>query len=500
MRVMAMSRCVTLHFTVLALLLVDTEAVLSAMRAAKCLVPNGVEHISRAAILQQCISRNYAQGNETTCYPELGCFPVDSPWTTLLRPFPSPLHPAEINVRLYCYTKESPERYNITLWPDISLEGCPFRADRRTAFITHGFASNGNASWLSDLKDDYLSALDANIFLVDWGQGAELLNYLQVASNTRIVGAELARFVKYLQEQHGLQVDNLHLMGHSLGAQISAYTAKAIPGIYRLTAMDPAQPGFEGQAKEVRLDKDDANFVEVIHTNALPFLPTLGFGLIMPHGHVDFYMNGGLRQPGCHLPDITEIKSIKDLTKFPVEIVNMWVSCSHGRAYEYYSQVLRSNCTIWGRVASLTRQILNAGTLGMLEPLFSSIKRCDADSCIPLGLETPEFKARGVFAATTHKSSPYCETNFDVNSRILKEIRDEIDETTSKITDTVRGVVSRGKAVATGAVDKGKAVASGLTGKLGGIVRFGKKDNGDDDVDDDAIVVDEDEIAEDCLI
>lgn len=39
--------------------------------------------------------------------------------------------------------------------------------------------------------------VDANVVLVDWGRGAQLLNYLQVASNTRIVGAEVARLVMY---------------------------------------------------------------------------------------------------------------------------------------------------------------------------------------------------------------------------------------------------------------------------------------------------------------
>lgn len=31
---------------------------------------------------------------------------------------------------------------------------------------------------------------------VDWGEGADTINYLQVASNTRVVGAEVARSVK----------------------------------------------------------------------------------------------------------------------------------------------------------------------------------------------------------------------------------------------------------------------------------------------------------------
>jgi len=34
---------------------------------------------------------------------------------------------------------------------------------------------------------------DANVFIVDWGKGSKLFNYLQVASNTRVVGAELIR-------------------------------------------------------------------------------------------------------------------------------------------------------------------------------------------------------------------------------------------------------------------------------------------------------------------
>lgn len=34
---------------------------------------------------------------------------------------------------------------------------------------------------------------------------------------------------------------------------------------------------------------------------------------------VDFYVNGGLRQPGCALPSITNIKSILDLAYYPVE-------------------------------------------------------------------------------------------------------------------------------------------------------------------------------------
>lgn len=52
-------------------------------------------------------------------------------------------------------------------------------------------------------------------------------------------------------------------------------------------------PGFTFVTKENKLDPSDADFVDVIHTNA--FIQ----GTIESSGHVDFYMNGGIVQPGC---------------------------------------------------------------------------------------------------------------------------------------------------------------------------------------------------------
>lgn len=99
------------------------------------------------------------------------------------------------------------------------------------------------------------------------------------------------RFGKYLIDQYQLNPKNVHLMGHSLGAHISSYFGKGIPGFGRLTAFDPAQPGFEGCPKEVRLDKSDANFVDVIHTSCRPTVPFLGFGLIAPVGNYRHFIN-----------------------------------------------------------------------------------------------------------------------------------------------------------------------------------------------------------------
>lgn len=59
------------------------------------------------------------------------------------------------------------------------------------------------------------------------------------------------------------------------------------------SGLDPALPFFTTVDRHSKLDKSDAKFVDVIHTNAGVF------GKIEPSGHVDFYINGGQTQPAC---------------------------------------------------------------------------------------------------------------------------------------------------------------------------------------------------------
>ena len=48
----------------------------------------------------------------------------------------------------------------------------------------------------------------------------------------------------------------------------------------------------------MRLDKNDADFVDVIHTNGAP-IGSGGAGMKLACGDVDFYVNGGEKQPDC---------------------------------------------------------------------------------------------------------------------------------------------------------------------------------------------------------
>lgn len=44
-------------------------------------------------------------GNETRCFNELGCFSMENPWISNLRPFPQPMKPEEVDAKLYFYTR-----------------------------------------------------------------------------------------------------------------------------------------------------------------------------------------------------------------------------------------------------------------------------------------------------------------------------------------------------------------------------------------------------------
>lgn len=65
--------------------------------------------------------------------------------------------------------------------------------------------------------------------------------------------------------------------------------------------MDPAQPTFRLVDNDKRLDKGDALFVDIIHTNGGRAFMEGHLGLGNPLGHADYYPNSGRAQPGCPL-------------------------------------------------------------------------------------------------------------------------------------------------------------------------------------------------------
>lgn len=72
-----------------------------------------------------------------------------------------------------------------------------------------------------------------------------------------------------------------------MGAHVTNYVATSLQPdfkIPRITGLDPAMPLFVTANADNKLDASDAEFVDVIHTNALVQ------GKIEQCGHIDFYI------------------------------------------------------------------------------------------------------------------------------------------------------------------------------------------------------------------
>jgi len=65
--------------------------------------------------------------------------------------------------------------------------------------------------------------------------------------------------------------------------------------------LDPAKPQYENKGTADRLYITDAHFVDVMHTNSG------NNGFTKSIGHIDFFPNGGSRQPGCGFSDRSNV-------------------------------------------------------------------------------------------------------------------------------------------------------------------------------------------------
>ncbi|XP_011856517.1 PREDICTED: pancreatic lipase-related protein 2 [Mandrillus leucophaeus] len=270
------------------------------------------------------------------CYGQLGCFSDEKPWAGILqRPTKLlPWSPEDIDTRFLLYTNENPNDFQLITGtePD-TIEASNFQLDRKTRFIIHGFLDKGEDSWPSDMCKKMFEVEKVNCICVDWRHGSHTM-YTQAVQNIRVVGAETAVLIQTLSTQLGYSPEDVHLIGHSLGAHTAAEAGRRLGGrVGRITGLDPAEPCFQGAPEEVRLDPSDAMFVDVIHTDSAPIVPSLGFGMSQKVGHLDFFPNGGEDMPGCQKNMLSTVIDIDGIW----EGISNFAACNHLRSFEYYS-------------------------------------------------------------------------------------------------------------------------------------------------------------------
>ena len=278
---------------------------------------------------------------ELKCYDNLGCFTDEFPWSiTGARPSRLPDSPESIGTEFRLFTKDTGKYEAIDYQNVDGIGSTEFSKNSETIFLVHGWQSSSE-SWPMDAVDALLTYQQAppsrmvNVIAVDWRGGAKMLDYPQSASNAQLVGRQIARLTEVLINGGFLEnADNVYIAGHSLGGQVAGYAGKyfqKLTGlkIGRITGMDPAGPMFQlpdwvvsAEREKVHIWKDDATFVDIIHTTAGDSLSDTPLGMASAVGHADFFPNGGNKnQPGCHQ-----------------------VGCHHGRSHQYWVASIKRNC------------------------------------------------------------------------------------------------------------------------------------------------------------
>ncbi|XP_042859422.1 endothelial lipase-like, partial [Penaeus japonicus] len=115
-----------------------------------------------------------------------------------------------------------------------------------------------------NMKEEYLAYDDLNVVVVDWLSGSGP-PYTQAVANIRLIGAIIGRLVLDLEEYFGVPPSAVHVVGHSLGAQLGGYAGEYLKSqgakLGRITA--PFRSLSTQNMKEEYLAYDDLNVVVV---------------------------------------------------------------------------------------------------------------------------------------------------------------------------------------------------------------------------------------------
>ncbi|KAK9875090.1 hypothetical protein WA026_005885 [Henosepilachna vigintioctopunctata] len=196
-----------------------------------------------------------------------------------------------------------------------------------TKILIHGWYGTGDNEFIKRLANQYHKKGRYNVIGVDWSNHSKR-DYVSSSCSTRDIGKVITEFILTLIGGDLRLLPNIHLIGHSLGAQVAAFAGKSMKSrtkrnIGRITGLDAAAPLFEFPfkvPKHLRLNAEDAEYVDGIHTN-------MGFfGFASAFGTSDFFVeNGSPIQPGCNTNNFFE-----DLV------------CSHGRSVDLFLESITS--------------------------------------------------------------------------------------------------------------------------------------------------------------
>ncbi|KAJ8966503.1 hypothetical protein NQ317_019648 [Molorchus minor] len=174
------------------------------------------------------------------------------------------------DVTFYLWNRQHPEPQPVEVGTRVdhsNLIKINFNPSEPSKIIIHGYNSDMLLNALAEIRKEYLKTTDYNVFTVNWSPLNRAPCYVGALINVPHVGTCTAQLVERIRQMGG---EDIHVIGFSLGAHVANYMANALRPykVPRITGLDPAFPGFITPDREAKLDKTDAQFVDVYHTNA----------------------------------------------------------------------------------------------------------------------------------------------------------------------------------------------------------------------------------------
>ncbi|XP_068241476.1 lipase member H-like [Palaemon carinicauda] len=176
------------------------------------------------------------------------------------------------------------------------LSNIPLTSETRLTFIVHGFSESSHRPWIHRLAQATLSREDSHniVMVVDYWD-LHRAEYFWMRSNSHYVARIISGIIDNLVLHNNLQLSNTHLIGFSLGGQICGIVGANLKtgSVARITGLDPTFPYLDWKHDGESLDASDADLVVIIRTSVV--------SIYCNDADVDFYVNGGIVQPGCDL-------------------------------------------------------------------------------------------------------------------------------------------------------------------------------------------------------
>ncbi|XP_055625119.1 lipoprotein lipase-like [Toxorhynchites rutilus septentrionalis] len=276
---------------------------------------------------------------------------------------------AKRDVRFYLYTPLTADMPHVFSIDTVgSLSRSFYNNSLPLRVVIHGWMNNYTSLAIQGVKDAYLARGEYNVIGVDWNKGASEV-YLRSAQYTLAVGYVVADLINRLVRLNMAAMDQIYLIGHSLGAHIAGNAGRlvSVGKAKVIFGLDPASINFFEDEPDARLSPDDAEYVEVIHTS------TQFSGYPHPAGHVDFYVNYGKKQPGC-----------------------LAEACSHGRSIQILMESLSKQSNgFWGARCSDYSELKAKTCYNLKQQAL-------------LGGDPPRWEnAKGIYVVVTSVEPPY---------------------------------------------------------------------------------------------